>query len=87
MKYCGLLIDKNSGRRIIDKVSNYLNSKFYLDEYPEQEEIRKEWFEKLNLQKSYRKLLLGCFYSVKDFQNAFKPNKDIYFERRWLRRN
>ena len=60
----------------------------YLDEYPEQEELRKKWFEKLNLQKSYRKLLLDCFYSVEDFMNAFKPEKtDTYFERRWLRRN
>lgn len=71
--------------------------RIYLDEYPQQKELRKEWF---SIFLSY-KFNTTVDYIKWAFKNPIKEwvdrlweerlseqdKKDIYFERRWLRRN
>lgn len=60
------------------------NFKIYLDEFPEQEELRKEYFNNNYIDEKGNKFTRSFIIN----KNFIQSNQiDNYFENRWLRRN
>lgn len=57
--------------------------RIYLDEYPEQEELRRNWFGENRVGYYFDMLKI----KFQNYINKKREQEAIYFERRWLRRN
>lgn len=61
MKKEGIVVDydvRTPGQKVgedLNPLTDYRKGRIYLDDYPEQKELRKEWFEKTRF--TYKKLL------------------------------
>ena len=63
-----------------------IKCRIYLDEYPEQEELRKEWFEKINYWKNvFKGFKRLASAGILEFDVCIKK-PDNYFINRWLTR-
>ena len=66
--------------KIVDHVGWYQGKwRCYLDEYPEQKELREEW--------KWQWKRMGLYIIQDNGIDRYEDKRDTYFERRWLRRN